>query len=367
MNIYLVPHTWARHLVVGVYTAAATLCAWWFLLFMVVQAGPYMWEIGFYWAQSAEGGAFHGLLAGTAAGMTLLAEGSLRRRPVVYRLGYSGIAAFSAFFIAAIGHSIASGLTPYLGSESMRTLLNDASLVSLRYRLFIWGFTGLVAGFVPFVVRQLQRAIARRFGYGQDGPTPPEPPTRTEWTSELYYHLGGGFAAGWTAAAVWHLCGHYDNIFGDLYMAAALASFLFGLVHGLLVWPIPSDLYTGWVRILSVERYGLRIPLDHVDGSHSERFIGHFPRGLDLYLPVENGVAELHTSFVVDRKRRYAVRGLSVKPTIVKRMLERIDLRYDPRRPAPLETELSMEDRIIMGEGEDVSEIEFLLLPKEEQ
>jgi hypothetical protein len=50
----------------------------------------------------------------------------------------------------------------------------------------------------------------------------------------------------------------------------------------------------------------------------------------------------------------------------VKRPLERIDLRYDPRRPAPLETTLDMEDRILVGPGGD-TEIEFLMLPKEER
>ena len=45
---------------------------------------------------------------------------------------------------------------------------------------------------------------------------------------------------------------------------------------------------------------------------------------------------------------------------------QRIDLRYDPRRPAPLETELSMEDRILVG-GDGQTVVEFLLLPKEER
>ena len=80
----------------------------------------------------------------------------------------------------------------------------------------------------------------------------------------------------------------------------------------------------------------------------------------------EQGVAELHLSVVVDERYRYAVRGLSVQPTLVRRFLERIDLRYDPMRPAPLETQLSMEDRVVLGEA-GASELEFILLPKEER
>jgi hypothetical protein len=52
---------------------------------------------------------------------------------------------------------------------------------------------------------------------------------------------------------------------------------------------------------------------------------------------------------------------------MVKRMMESVDLRYDPRRPAPLETTLQNEDRIVMGAGGTQSEVEFLLLPKEER
>ena len=79
-------------------------------------------------------------------------------------------------------------------------------------------------------------------------------------------------------------------------------------------------------------------------------------------------LAELHASFLVDEERRYAVRGLSVHGVEVKRSLERLDLRYDPSRPAPLETSLQMEDRVVLR-TEDGKEtvLEFLLLPKEER
>ena len=39
-------------------------------------------------------------------------------------------------------------------------------------------------------------------------------------------------------------------------------------------------------------RHGRRIPIDPLDGTAKERFIGHFPRGLDVYLPLEAQVME---------------------------------------------------------------------------
>jgi hypothetical protein len=83
-------------------------------------------------------------------------------------------------------------------------------------------------------------------------------------------------------------------------------------------------------------------------------------------MPAEHGVAELHASFVVDRDHNYAVRGLSVQSTVLKRLFAKVLLHYDPRRPAPLETELSMGDRVLMGAGKTYSEVEFVMLPKEE-
>jgi hypothetical protein len=86
-----------------------------------------------------------------------------------------------------------------------------------------------------------------------------------------------------------------------------------------------------------------------------------------VFLPAERGVAELHASFVSDGNHHYAVRGLSQQPVNLKRFLERVDLRYDPKRPSPLETELASEDIVILGQGPNATELEFILLPKEER
>jgi hypothetical protein len=124
-------------------------------------------------------------------------------------------------------------------------------------------------------------------------------------------------------------------------------------------------LYAGWLRVMSWNRYSRRIPVDALDGAPTERFVGHFTRGLDLFLPVEDAVMEMHLSVAVDEKQRYSARGLSLQPTRVQRFLERINLQYDPRRPAPLQTRLSSGDRIELGDSG--TELEFVMLPKEEQ
>ena len=101
--------------------------------------------------------------------------------------------------------------------------------------------------------------------------------------------------------------------------------------------------------------------------------MGHFPRGLDLFVPIddafplESQVQELHLSLAVDSEQRYVARGLHLVPTIVRRFLERVDLRYDATRPAPLETRITSGDRIVLGQGREATELEFLMLPREER
>ncbi|MFT4621755.1 MAG: hypothetical protein ACI8PZ_000407 [Myxococcota bacterium] len=365
MNIYLIPYNWSRHVVVSLFLGAAALLTWWINLVLVVVVGPWMHASGMWWSQGFEGGLFVASLAGTVAAGSLLAEGMIRRRRLRWQIFYVGLAGGLAFFGTVIFISLYGLIVPYLGSERVRPLLEDPSLVTLRYRIIVWAWAGVLSGVGPFLARRAQAWLARR-GYGVDGYEPRRPPTWPEFGLDAFHHFGGGLAASMVGASVWHTLGHYDVIAGDLYLSAALGPLAWGMLHGGLVWAIPDNLYAGWVRVLSAERFGRRIPLNHVDDSEAERFLGHFPRGLDIFLPSTRGVAELHTSFVVDSESRYTVRGLSVVPTVVSRFLEKIDLRYDQRRPAPLETELKMEDRIRIGPGGE-TEVEFLLLPKEEQ
>lgn len=366
MNVYLIPYNNSRHFVLALYIGGAALLSWWFCLLVIVGLGPTFHDMGLWWSQGAEGIVMLSLAAGVISTASVVAEGGLRRRKLQYRTIYAGLAGGSTVVGFVLFAMLYSAIKPFLGGGAMREILSDGSLVTLRYRILLWGFAGIASGMGPWWVRSMQGAIARRFGWGVDGVAAARAPSWIEWGLDLFHHAAGGLTAGLIGAAIWHLFGHYRWAAANLYLGPGLGIFAWGLVHGLLVWGVPDDLYAGWIRVLSAERYGLRIPIPRVDGTPAERFVGHFPRGLDLFLPGEQGVAELHLSVVVDQNHRYAVRGLSVQPTVVKRFLERIDLRYDPRRPAPLETELAMEDRILIGEnGESV--IEFILLPKEER
>ena len=76
---------------------------------------------------------------------------------------------------------------------------------------------------------------------------------------------------------------------------------------------------------------------------------------------------KLHVSVSYDGKQIYRARGLTVAPTVLRRLFERLDLRYDPRRPAPLETRLNSGDRLEIGRGDHGAVVEFILLPKEEK
>lgn len=365
MNIYLIPYNMARHVVTALPVGGAALLAWWWTLVWIVAVGPVFHRWGFWWSQASEGAWFLANVAGAVATVSVVFEGSLRRRALRWRFGWALLAGTVAFVGTWAVWAVWTPLLPWLGGTEMREVLADTSLVSLRYRLPLWLGAGLASGLGPLLARGLQRLVSERWRISVD----PHPPVGA-WTGSLaarsaFQHLGGAAAGALLGAAAWHMLGFYDWLQGDLYLAGAVGSLVWGLGHGLLAWGIPDELYAGWIRVLSPERHGLRIPVPRADGSPAERFVGHFPRGLDLWLPADRGVAELHASIVVDEHHRYAIRGLSVEPTVVKRFLETIDLRYDPRRPAPLETSLRMEDQILLGaQGE--TRLEFLMLPKEE-
>lgn len=368
MNIYLVPYTGMRHWVLAVTLCAVGLVAWWLALVVNVWGGPFMHDhLPFKFAPRMEGTVYLGFLVVSVSFASVFIEGAMRRRPLRWRLFWPMFGAGIAFFGMLISFSMIRLTLPLFTGDVTDELLADPSLVTLRYRVQLWIAAGMWSGIGPWCARRLHAVMTRRWNrFGRDGTGPPPSPGWLEWIGIAFAHLFGGIVAGAFAAAAWHVPGYYGRIEGDLYLASACGAATFAALHGLLVWPLPEDLYAGWVRVLSYERYGLRIPVPHVDGTPAERFAGHFPRGLDLYLPADRGVAELHASFVIDGEGRYAVRGLSIHPTIVKRLLERIDLRYDVRRPAPLETTLQMEDKVFLGPQQETV-IEFLMLPKEER
>jgi hypothetical protein len=181
-------------------------------------------------------------------------------------------------------------------------------------------------------------------------------------------HLFGGVLAGLVGALVWYVAGNPGWPVGkDLFLAGAFGATAFGFTFGLFTWGVPEELYTGWMRVLTVTRHARRIPINGADGQPRERFVGHFPRGLDLFLPATDGVMELHVSVLVNRRGEFRARGLTLQPTSVRRFLERVDLSYDRTRPAPLETRLASGDRLVMGPKGHETVVEFVMLPREER
>lgn len=332
VNIFLLPYTWTRHVAMALWCAAAALVAWWVALGWVVLVGA-------TWSPSWDGPILLGLVAGVVAGASLLGEGNLYRMPMAKRLARTalGVAITIAMTLAwyYAWHEIALSL---LVPSSMAQDADDSSLVSLRFRLGAFVMGGLATGLGPMIVRKA------------DG-----------W----FAHIVGGLASGFAAAAAWYICN--QAFYRDLYLGGAAMALAWGFTFGLLAWGIPDQLYAGWLRVMSGSRYGRRIPIDARDGRARERFIGHFPRGLDLFLPLDEGVLEMHLSVLVTADQKYRARGLTLHPTLVRRFLERVDLRYDPRRPAPLETKLSSGDRVTLGQGAGSVDVEFLMLPREEQ
>ncbi|MCB9792176.1 MAG: hypothetical protein H6741_05570 [Alphaproteobacteria bacterium] len=336
MNIFLVPYTWWRHLQVAALTSGTALMAWWLLLGWIVWQGPF-WPIEF------DGAIYMGVVGGSVGATSVLAEGSLKRQPIWKRFGRTALAGAISGGFSFTWYWVWTFITvKILFPSSAEIDYGDPSLVSLRYKVGAFAMLGLCTAIGPAVVRQGEALLS---------------------------HLAAGLAAGFSAAVVWHALGYSPyEIVGDLYMAGGMAALTFGAVFGLLAWGIPDELYAGWLRVLSDSRFGYRIPIDHLDRRPAERFVGHFPRGLDLWLPAEDAVKELHLSIVVDEKQRYAARGLSLDPTLVQRFLERVDIRYDATRPAPLETAITSGDRITLGDPKGASAtVEFIMLPREER
>jgi len=330
VNIFLIPYTWYRHLAMAFWCSAWGIAGWAGVLTVFVKLSP-------SWNPAMDGSILLSTLSGTIALASITGEAALRRRSlldsswrVILGTGLSVLLAMLAYWVWG---ELFNRLI-FSGDDAV-----DSSLVSLRYRFGAFALAGLASGLGPLLLRK-----------------------GTGW----FNHAAGGMAAGLVGGAIWHGL-NYRDLGTDLFWAGAGLGAGWGFVHGLLCWGIPNELYAGWLRVMSWNRYSRRIPVDSLDGEPTERFVGHFTRGLDLFLPADDGVMEMHVSVAVDEEQRYSARGLSLQPTRVKRFLEKINLRYDVRRPAPLATKLSSGDRIELGEGEHQAELEFLMLPREER
>jgi hypothetical protein len=237
------------------------------------------------------------------------------------------------------------GVGQSLGTSDLRALVEanyvdaeETSLVSLRYRAGAFLLAGVGTSLGPIAARKAEDALL---------------------------HLGAGLLVGLLSGSMWYFFG--TLLYSDLFLAGAALGLSWGFLFGLFGWGVPDSLYAGWMRVLSGVRYARRIPIDAPGGQPKERFVGHYPRGLDLFLPIESGVQELHISLAVDAQQRYFARGLTLAPTKITRFLEKVDLSYDPRRSAPLETRLSSGDRLLLGQAPQDSELEFIMLPREER
>ena len=364
MDLQRIPYTWTRHFVLGLVAAAVALWVWLGVQTIVVVSAVDLHLSGIYWKTEVEGPLFLATTAGALAATSVFLEWSLRGRTRFWRMFYASGAFLSAFLFVILGSVIYTFAIRGYGGEDWGSTYADPSLTSLRYRALLWALAGMGSGFGAWMARAT-RFFQEKLGFS-DGRGSPVQATWSSLLSDGYHHLVGGMAGGLLAGAVEFAGFGYPLLGGDLYVGSAVAVMVWGFVHGCLCWVIPDDMYVGWIRVLTPERFGRRIPIADVQAVPSERFVGHYPRGLDLYLPAERGVTELHASFVHDGAGKYTIRGLTRKPTTVHRFLETIDLSYDADRPAPLETRLRMEDRLRFGpKGE--TEVEFLMLPKEER
>lgn len=333
VNIFLIPYNWLRHLAMALWCASFGVLAWWGVLTVFVVLSP-------SWHPAMDGSILISTIAASVTLASMAGEQLLRRRGIL-QAGWRTILGVGL----SLGLSMAgywlwnSGFNMVFFPASLSLDAQDMSLVSLRYRIGGFALAGLASGLGPLLVR------------GGKG-----------W----FNHIVGGLTSGLAAGAAWHVF-NFQGQGSDLFYAGAAMGGTWGFTFGLLTWALPDELYAGWVRVLSRGRFGLRIPVDGPDGHPKERFVGHFPRGLDMFLPAEAGVMELHLAIAVNDEHRYRARGLSLHRTEVVRLLERINLRYDARRPAPLETRLSSGDRIRLGEGDGAAEVEFLMLPREER
>lgn len=327
MNIRLVPFNWARHIHVALVTMSSCLLWWWALLAICATNGP-------FWDADADLIILLSFMGWGAAMGGVFVEGSLEKQSKKWWRNSVLLTGLGAYLCTYLG----AGFGAFLTTKTVGGVSHDYGeapfLLTLKYAILSFVFAGLFFG--------LWCGFRRKGGL-------------------LFYGVVG-VGCGLASAIVWHLVGGILN----LYYASAFGAVAWGAAYGLLAWGIPRHLYAGWVRVLSGSRFAWRARVDAEAEGKNEIVVGHYPSGLDVWLPAEEGVRELHVSVAVSETQEYSVRGMSLYPTTVKRSLERVDLRYDPSRPAPLETPLSSGDVIEIGDGQTQTTLEFVILPREE-
>jgi hypothetical protein len=330
----------------------AGMCAWWVAL--VVVDGSHGGGRA-AWSPDTEGAIFLALVSAAAAVTTLQLEARWERNGLRRRLGAGALAALVAGLGTLGSCALWFALRRWWGVEPEYGL-------ALRGRLVPWLFAGGWLSLALIAVRVGRYAVddlQRRWELHAMEPPPPLEGSR--WALAGALALVGPLC-GLTAAVVSYTLGLWLD---DLYVAGMGAAWAFAALAGALSWGIPDRAWQPWVMVRVGARPGWRIPLDAADTALQERFIGHFPSGMDLHLPGTDGVAELHLSILARGDADHielAARGLSQRPVTVIRSLERVELAYDPALPAPLETTLRHEDRVRLG---DAAEVEVLVLSRE--
>ncbi len=350
MTPRLVPYSTLRHLVPAMLSGALGLTAWWVAMLILQWRRDSSPES--LLAPDTEASIYFLIVASFVAAGQVLLEGRFARTPMGGRIFGTAMAAGSAALFTFLGTMLLNFLARYFGD------MPEGSL-GLKWRLAPWLAAGAGATWGPWFVRAGRQIL--EWGRKKWNITflRPAPPLENGFVLLTALHGVAGMAAGVTGALVWYLTG---LALGDRYMAAALGAWALGALVGSLVTSMPSRHWVGWVRVRTGTRPGWRVPLDPHDPARSERFIGHFSRGMDVHLRASEGSAELHVSFVAKQDGDWAVRGLSQARVDVLRPLERVDLAYDASLPAPLETPLRDGDLVRL---DGVAEVEFVVANEE--
>ncbi len=387
MNVGLVPYTWTRHLVSAWWVGGASVCAWWAVTSALIAVAPIAAsaEPSRLWSRTTEGVILLATLAATAAAMSVWQEGALWNEKRRWRLFFATMGAGSAAAAVAVAYvlHVALGYAIFVLPGAFPAYFParvgevttiawgdgwafwaDESMASLRSRASMWVATGMAAAYGAYFARRLRiRIDDLQTAWEQDWMARPWPVPETPW-GDFFLHLGAGLAGGLAGACVWHTAG--VNLFYDYYLGFSLAAFTLGALVGGLPRGIPEQLFSGWIRVLSRRRFGVRVPIDDPTPAVTERFVGHYPLGLDLHLPAEDGVTEVHCSFRREPDGGYAVRGLSMAPTRLRRPGARADLMFPRNHPAPFAMSLEPEDLVVLGESDSPTVMEFIMLPREE-
>jgi hypothetical protein len=160
VNIYLLPYTAARHLAMALWCAGAGLLAWWLVLTVMVELETSLWSA------ALDGPLLLCVLAAAITGASVAGEDNLRRAPLKVRALRLGIGLGLGVGLCAAGVAAWTFGLPLLLNADSAAYANavDPTLVSLSYRVGLFGVMGLACGVATLVVRKLADPISHVFG-----------------------------------------------------------------------------------------------------------------------------------------------------------------------------------------------------------